>query len=125
MDVQADMWCDIKQIKQILVGVVTLFDHKLDLLRTEIGTSTSTMNAGATDGDPGKMDPYVIIQFCNQKGKSTVARGKGKAPVWNEKFTFDVEYPDNIRDEHHQYKLDLTIMDKDRFSTDDFVGEWT
>lgn len=73
----------------------------------------------------GKMDPYVIIQFCNQKGKSTVARGKGKAPVWNEKFTFDVEYPDNIRDEHHQYKLDLTIMDKDRFSTDDFVGEWT
>lgn len=52
MDVQADMWCDIKQIKQILVGVVTLFDHKLDLLRTEIGTSTSTMNAGATDGDP-------------------------------------------------------------------------
>ncbi|RZC67859.1 hypothetical protein C5167_011556 [Papaver somniferum] len=180
MDVQADMWCDTKQmrcdIKQILLGKVPLFDHKLDLLKTEIGTSTSTMNvgAGATDGDQGvhdpvgpgiqlvnrldqyvafkkrrettrgtlevlladasklkdtdffgKMDPYVIIQFGNQKRKSTVARGEGKAPVWNEKFTFDVEYPDNIRDEHHQYKLDFTIMDKDRFSRDDFVGEST
>ncbi|KAI3935583.1 hypothetical protein MKW92_031826 [Papaver armeniacum] len=73
----------------------------------------------------GKMDPYVIIQFGNQKRKSTVARDDGKAPLWNEKFTFDVEYPDNIRDEHHQYKLNLTIMDKDRFSRDDFVGEST
>ncbi|KAI3935581.1 hypothetical protein MKW92_031824 [Papaver armeniacum] len=186
MDVQADVWCDIKQIgcdikqircdiKQILLGKGTLFDHKLDLLITKIGTSTSTMNvgAGAADGvhDPvepgiqlanrlddqsvafkkrremttrgtlevllgdayklkdtdffGKMDPYVIIQFGNQKRKSTVARGEGKAPVWNEKFTFDVEYPDNIRDEHHQYKLNLTIMDKDMFSRDDFVGEST
>ncbi|RZC43630.1 hypothetical protein C5167_036581 [Papaver somniferum] len=73
----------------------------------------------------GKMDPYVIIQFDNQKRKSTVARGEGKAPVWNEKFTFDVEYPDNTRDEHHKYELNLTIMDKDMFSRDDFVGEST
>ncbi|KAI3888186.1 hypothetical protein MKX03_020584 [Papaver bracteatum] len=70
----------------------------------------------------GKMDPYVIIQFGNQKRKSTVARGEGKTPMWNEKFTFDVEYPDNIKDEHHQYKLNLIIMDKDRFSRDDFNG---
>ncbi|KAI3888180.1 hypothetical protein MKX03_020578, partial [Papaver bracteatum] len=72
-----------------------------------------------------KMDPYVIIQFGNQKRKSTVSRGEGKAPMWNEKFTFDVENPDNIRDEHHQYKLNLTIMDKDSFRRDDFVGEST
>ncbi|KAI3888177.1 hypothetical protein MKX03_020575 [Papaver bracteatum] len=69
----------------------------------------------------GKMDPYVIIQFGNQKRQSTVARRQGKAPVWKEKFTFDVEYPDNIRDEHHQYKLNLTVMDRDRFSRDDFI----
>ncbi|MCL7035507.1 hypothetical protein MKW94_018307 [Papaver nudicaule] len=73
----------------------------------------------------GKMDPYVVIQFGNQRRKSTVARGEGRAPLWNEKFTFDVEYPDNARDEHHQYKLNFTIMDKDRFSRDDFVGEST
>ncbi|MCL7025032.1 hypothetical protein MKW94_023218 [Papaver nudicaule] len=73
----------------------------------------------------GKMDPYVVIQFGNQKRKSTVARGDGKAALWNEKFTFDVEYPDNIKDEHQQYKLNITIMDKDRFSRDDFVGEST
>ncbi|MCL7034585.1 hypothetical protein MKW94_014835 [Papaver nudicaule] len=73
-----------------------------------------------------KMDPYVVIQFGNQRRKSTVARGEGRAPLWNEKFTFDVEYPaDNVRDEHHQYKLNFTIMDKDRFSRDDFVGEST
>ncbi|MCL7050015.1 hypothetical protein MKW94_009482 [Papaver nudicaule] len=70
----------------------------------------------------GKMDPYVVIQFGNQERKSTVARGEGKAPLWNEKFTFDVEYPDNVRDEHHQYKLNFTIMDKDRIYVRDVIS---
>ncbi|KAI3984886.1 hypothetical protein MKX01_004654 [Papaver californicum] len=58
----------------------------------------------------GKMDPYVVIQFGNQK---------------NEKFTFDVKYPNNSKDEHHQYKLSSMIMDKDTFNRDDFIGEST
>lgn len=44
--------------------------------------------------------------------------GKGKNPVWNEKFIFKVEYPGSI----NQHKLILKIMDKDLY-TDDFVGE--
>ncbi|KAG9454698.1 hypothetical protein H6P81_007602 [Aristolochia fimbriata] len=65
------------------------------------------------------MDPYVILQYKSQESKSSVARGAGGSPVWNERFTFRVDYPgaDN------QYKLILKIMDKDTFSADDFVGE--
>ncbi|KAI3854685.1 hypothetical protein MKW98_018806 [Papaver atlanticum] len=73
----------------------------------------------------GKMDPYVVIKFGDQKRKSTVCKRQGKTPVWNEKLKFIVEYAGNIRDEHPQYKLSFKIMDKDRFSKDDFVGEST
>ncbi|MCL7031785.1 hypothetical protein MKW94_004798 [Papaver nudicaule] len=76
----------------------------------------------------GKMDPYVVIKFGDQKRKSTVARRQGKTPVWNEKIKFDImDYAGNTSDEHHppQYKLNLKIMDKDTFSKDDFVGELT
>ncbi|KAK2984322.1 hypothetical protein RJ640_009351 [Escallonia rubra] len=47
--------------------------------------------------------------------------GQGSTPVWDEKFTFRVEYPgaDN------QYKLVLKIMDHDTFSTDDYLGQAT
>lgn len=45
--------------------------------------------------------------------------GEGGSPVWNEKFTFRVEYPGG----EGQYKLVLKIMDKDTFSADDFVGQ--
>ncbi|KAI3832743.1 hypothetical protein MKW98_002289 [Papaver atlanticum] len=74
----------------------------------------------------GKMDQYVVIKFGDQKRKSTVSRtGQGKTPVWNEKLKFDAEYAGDIRNEHPQYKLSFKIMDKDRFSKDDFVGELT
>jgi Ca2+-dependent lipid-binding protein len=43
----------------------------------------------------------------------------GSRPVWNEKFVFRVEYPGS----GDQYKLNLKIMDKDVFSSDDFVGQ--
>ncbi|KAH1211976.1 Elicitor-responsive protein 1 [Glycine max] len=66
----------------------------------------------------GKMDPYVLIQYKGQEKRSGVANGKGKNPVWNEKFIFKVEYPGSS----NQHKLILKIMDKDLY-TDDFVGE--
>jgi hypothetical protein len=47
--------------------------------------------------------------------------GQGGSPVWNEKITFRVEYPG----QSDQYKLILKIMDKDTFSTDDFIGQAT
>ncbi|KAJ0771820.1 putative C2 domain-containing protein [Helianthus annuus] len=68
-----------------------------------------------------KIDPYVVIQYRSQEHKSTVAKGEGKNPNWNEKFTFRVEYPG--ADE--QPKLVLKIMDHDTLSSDDYLGQTT
>ncbi|CAL5322505.1 hypothetical protein CsSME_00000796 [Camellia sinensis var. sinensis] len=71
----------------------------------------------------GGIDPYVLIQYKSQEHKSSVIRGQGGNPVWNEKFTFSVEYPSEEEDE--RYKLILNIMDKDTFSADDYLGQAT
>ncbi|XP_010256915.1 PREDICTED: elicitor-responsive protein 1-like [Nelumbo nucifera] len=70
----------------------------------------------------GNMDPYVVIKYGNEERKSSVARGQGRNPVWNEKFTFKAEYPGKIVGAH---KLNLKVMDKDTYTADDFVGETT
>ncbi|XP_068315107.1 16 kDa phloem protein 2-like isoform X1 [Pyrus communis] len=62
-----------------------------------------------------KMDPYVIFTVKTQEKKSTVAKGKGSDPEWNESFLFTVT--DDVSE------LRLKIMDKDTFTKDDFVGE--
>ncbi|CAK9147704.1 unnamed protein product [Ilex paraguariensis] len=74
-----------------------------------------------TDFSGGGIDPYVLVQYKSQERKSGVARGQGRAPVWNEKFMFRVEYPG--ADDH--YKLILKIMDKDSFTADDYLGQAT
>ncbi|KAK7300716.1 hypothetical protein RJT34_11565 [Clitoria ternatea] len=68
------------------------------------------------------MDPYVLIQYKGQEQRSSVASGQGRNPVWNEKFTFRVEYP-GLGSGQRRDKLILKIMDKDILSADDFVGE--
>ncbi|GAV90367.1 C2 domain-containing protein [Cephalotus follicularis] len=68
-----------------------------------------------------KIDPYVLIHYKGQEHKSSVARGQGKNPVWNDKFTFKVEFPGS----GHEYELILKLMDKDTFSADDFLGQAT
>ncbi|KAL8167895.1 hypothetical protein V2J09_009394 [Rumex salicifolius] len=67
-----------------------------------------------------KMDPYVIIRYGNQECTSSVAKGQGKNPVWKERFRFDVDFP---TDQSHKYKLKFWIMDKHKYSCDDFDGE--
>jgi len=47
--------------------------------------------------------------------------GHGGNPKWNEKLTLRAEYPGSGGD----YKLYLRIMDKDTFSSDDFLGQTT
>ncbi|EXC20172.1 Elicitor-responsive protein 1 [Morus notabilis] len=69
----------------------------------------------------GDMDPYVLIQYKGQELKSSVARGRGGNPVWNEKFSFRAEYPGS----GDNYKIILKILDKDTFSSDDFIGQAT
>ncbi|KAL3717777.1 hypothetical protein ACJRO7_002995 [Eucalyptus globulus] len=80
-------------------------------------------NTDFFDGLIGKMDPYVLIQYKTQERKSSIARGQGSNPSWGEKFTFRVEYPGE--GDHHQFKLNLKIMDKDTFSADDYIGSAT
>ncbi|KAL8102950.1 16 kDa phloem protein 1-like [Apium graveolens] len=71
----------------------------------------------------GKIDPYVVIRYNNQEHRSSVAKGQGSTPVWNEKIAFRVEYPGAGPDDEH--KLLLSIMDKDTVSADDFLGQST
>ncbi|PKA51955.1 Elicitor-responsive protein 1 [Apostasia shenzhenica] len=68
----------------------------------------------------GKSDPYVIMQYRNQERKSSVARGQGSNPKWNETFKFVVQYPGTAGIPH---KLVFKLMDKDTFTADDFLGE--
>ncbi|GMH26456.1 hypothetical protein Nepgr_028299 [Nepenthes gracilis] len=69
-----------------------------------------------------KMDPFVIIQYGNQEHRSSVTKGEGRNPVWNENFTFNVDYPG---DAVHKYKLIFHIMDKHTHSPDDLDGQTT
>ncbi|KAJ8420596.1 hypothetical protein Cgig2_032772 [Carnegiea gigantea] len=68
-----------------------------------------------------KMDPYVVVRYKGQERKTSVARRQGGNPKWNEKLRLRAEYPGSGSD----YKLNLRIMDKDTFSSDDFIGEAT
>ncbi|XP_050385953.1 16 kDa phloem protein 1 isoform X2 [Argentina anserina] len=69
----------------------------------------------------GRMDPYVVVKYKSQEHRTSVARGQGGNPVWNERLIFRVEYPGS----GEQYKLTFKIMDKDTFTRDDTVGEAT
>ncbi|KAI3866962.1 hypothetical protein MKX03_022005 [Papaver bracteatum] len=69
----------------------------------------------------GKMDPYVLIQYKTHKLKSYVAKGQGSNPVWNEKFTLWVDYPEP----NSHYDVRFKIFDRDTLSADDLIGETT
>lgn len=40
----------------------------------------------------GKMDPFAVCEYRQQKFKTKVKQNAGKTPVWNEMFTIDVKY---------------------------------
>lgn len=50
-----------------------------------------------------------------------VHAGRGRNPVWNEKFIFRVENPESGYGIYN--KFTLKIMDKDRLFSDDFIGQ--
>ncbi|XP_078438037.1 elicitor-responsive protein 1-like [Wolffia australiana] len=68
-----------------------------------------------------KMDPFVILQYKTEQGKSRVLREGGTKPTWNERFTFPAEYTAS----DHKQKLVLKIMDNNRFTAADFAGAAT
>ncbi|KAI4370064.1 hypothetical protein MLD38_018449 [Melastoma candidum] len=61
------------------------------------------------------IDPYVLLTCRTQEQKSSVASGQGTEPEWNETFVFTIS--------GEATDLSLKIMDKDNFSSDDFLGE--
>ncbi|KAL8541230.1 hypothetical protein ACS0TY_002472 [Phlomoides rotata] len=63
------------------------------------------------------MDPYAILICKTQEKKSGIASGGGSSPEWNETFLFTIT--SDITE------LRIKIMDKDKFTADDFVGEAT
>ncbi|KAI4355010.1 hypothetical protein L6164_003829 [Bauhinia variegata] len=63
------------------------------------------------------IDPYVILTYRSQEHKSTVTENGGSNPQWNQTFLFTVS--------DSASELNLRIMDKDNFSSDDFLGEAT
>ncbi|KAL6126111.1 hypothetical protein ACLB2K_074162 [Fragaria x ananassa] len=65
-----------------------------------------------------KISPYAVLTVKTQEKKSTVLTGKGSNPEWNQSFLFTIS-DDEVKELH------LTIMDKDNFSADDYVGEAT
>ncbi|TKY63865.1 C2 domain-containing protein [Spatholobus suberectus] len=73
---------------------------------------------GLEDNDfLSSIDPYVILTYRAQEHKSTVQEGAGSNPQWNESFLFTVS--------DSASELNLKIMDKDKFSQDDSLGEAT
>lgn len=61
------------------------------------------------------MDPYVYYEYANQKHKSTIAKGQGTKPRWqNEIKIFSLEkIPTNMK---------ISVYDREVFKWDDLVG---
>ncbi|CAI8607200.1 unnamed protein product [Vicia faba] len=73
---------------------------------------------GLEDNDfLSSIDPYVILTYRAQEHKSNVQEGAGSNPQWNETFLFTVS--------DSASQLNLRVMEKDKFSNDDNLGEVT
>jgi len=66
--------------------------------------------------DNGLSDPFIVVHFVDQREKSAVIR-KTLNPEWNAQFTFSCA---GVSD---QTQMQFTVMDWDRFSADDYMGE--
>ena len=65
----------------------------------------------------GKMDCYCDIQLGGETFKTKVAHSQGKYPSWDETFTFNISHGDG--------SLEIQILDKNKISSDDYVGSAT
>ncbi|XP_075510833.1 16 kDa phloem protein 2-like [Primulina tabacum] len=61
------------------------------------------------------MNTYAVLTCRTQEKNSSVAKGQGSSPEWNETFLFTVS--------SGVTEIGIKIMDSDNFSIDDFVGE--
>uniref|UniRef100_A0A0C9RN45 TSA: Wollemia nobilis Ref_Wollemi_Transcript_9548_835 transcribed RNA sequence n=1 Tax=Wollemia nobilis TaxID=56998 RepID=A0A0C9RN45_9CONI len=64
--------------------------------------------------DFSSSDPFVVVKLANQTVRTRVVK-KNLNPVWDEELTLSVPDPTP--------PLKLQVMDKDRFSKDESLGE--
>lgn len=63
-----------------------------------------------------KIDSYVISQLGQQKHQTQISKGTGATPSWQDSHSF------NVNGEQTIY---FTVMDKDKITKDDFIGDAT
>lgn len=63
----------------------------------------------------GDNDPYALISYKTQDQKSKTLEGGGSAPVWKQRFFFEVD--EEIAD------VIIKVFDEDKRTADDFIGE--
>jgi phosphatidylserine decarboxylase len=62
------------------------------------------------------MDPFVVISFGKKVFRTRVIR-HSRNPTWDEKLLF------HVRRYETSFKVQLTILDWDKLSSNDYVGE--
>ena len=62
------------------------------------------------------MDPFVVISFGKKVFRTRVIR-HSLNPVWDEKLLF------HVRRYETSFKIQLTVLDWDKLSSNDYVGE--
>lgn len=62
------------------------------------------------------MDPYCILQYNGQSKKTSVIKGGGVNPRWNQFFKFKLA--------ENRSELSIKVYDRERFKfKDDFIGQ--
>jgi phosphatidylserine decarboxylase len=62
------------------------------------------------------MDPFVVISFGKKVFRTRVIR-HSRSPVWDEKLLF------HVRSYETAFKVQLTVLDWDKLSSNDHVGD--
>ena len=62
------------------------------------------------------MDPFVVISFGKKVFRTRVIR-HSRSPVWEEKMLF------HVRRYETSFKMQLTVLDWDKLSSNDFIGD--
>ena len=61
----------------------------------------------------GKMTPYVFLKVGANEWKTSIAAKMGTEPTWNDKWEVTV---------NGDMMLEVRVMDKERFTSDDLIG---